>query len=92
MNDATKESLADTIVMGLPGAADGWTLDGLREQIAVYAGIDSDSLHGNLINVLSDMAPEAQGLACVFAVIPTIRRSRSSACPAKCRAKPTTHG
>ncbi|MEL6284538.1 MAG: mannonate dehydratase, partial [Pseudomonadota bacterium] len=41
MDDAAKAELTRTVIAGLPGANDGWTLDDVRAQLATYDGIDA---------------------------------------------------
>lgn len=62
LDDAAKATLIDTIVMGLPGANDGWTLEDMRAQLASYDRIDAARLRQNLINFLGEVAPLAQEL------------------------------
>lgn len=62
MKDADQARLARTIIAGLPGANDGWTLDDVRAQLASYDGIDAGRLRQNLIDFLSEVAPVAQAL------------------------------
>ena len=62
MDDARRADLAKTIVAGLPGANDGWTLDDVRARLATYAGIDAGRLRQNLIDFLSEVVPLAEEL------------------------------
>lgn len=62
MTDADRKALAANLTAGLPGAADGWTLDGLREQLALYDNIDADRLRRHLVDFLSEVVPTAEQL------------------------------
>jgi mannonate dehydratase len=59
---STQEALARNVNAGLPGAAESWSLDGLRHQLDNYAAIDADRLRRNLIDFLSDVVPTAERL------------------------------
>ncbi|MEP9350356.1 mannonate dehydratase [Xanthobacter sp. KR7-225] len=62
MDDQAKAALARNLTAGLPGAADGWTLDGLRAQIALYDGISEDRLRAHLVDFLAEVVPTAEKL------------------------------
>jgi mannonate dehydratase len=62
MDDATRAKLADNIVCGLPGAAESFTLDDIRDHLAGYAVLGEDRLRQNLIDFLSEVAPLAEEL------------------------------
>ena len=62
MSDAAKSTLITTIVAGLPGANDGWTLEDVKALLATYDGIDATGLRQNLIDFLSEVAPLANEL------------------------------
>ncbi|GLQ39679.1 mannonate dehydratase [Rhizobium albus] len=62
MDDATRAKLADNIVCGLPGAAESFTLDDIRDHLAGYAVLGEDRLRQNLIDFLSEVAPLADEL------------------------------
>lgn len=57
-----RERLAANLVCGLPGAAAGYSLAQLREQLALYAGIDAARLRRNQHDFLAEVAPEAERL------------------------------
>lgn len=59
----TPDRIADlgrNIGAGLPGSADGYTLDQLRERLATYSGIDADRLRRHLTDFLSEVVPVAE--------------------------------
>lgn len=62
MDDAARDRLARNVSAGLPGAAESWSLDDLRRQVATYRGIDAQRLRGNLVDFLSEIVPAAERL------------------------------
>lgn len=62
MDDAAKTELQRTVVAGLPGANDGWTLDDVRMRLDSYNGITATQLRQNLIDFLSEVIPVAERL------------------------------
>lgn len=62
MDDAARRSLRDNIIAGLPGANDSWTLDQIRDLLATYAPISSDTLAQNLTDFLAEVVPAAERL------------------------------
>lgn len=62
MNAATREALARNVNAGLPGAAESWSLDGLRNQLDTYDAIDAERLRRNLVDFLSEVVPTAERL------------------------------
>ncbi|WP_332117096.1 mannonate dehydratase [Azorhizobium caulinodans] len=62
MSEDDRKQLAANLTAGLPGAADGWSLDGVREQLALYDHISPDRLRQHLVDFLSEVVPEAEKL------------------------------
>ena len=62
MTEAERDTLARSVSAGLPGAEEHWSLDGLRAQLAHYAGVDAGRLRQNLIDFLSEVVPTAERL------------------------------
>ncbi|MBS0125371.1 mannonate dehydratase [Thetidibacter halocola] len=62
LTDARREALTATILAGLPGAVERWTLDSFRDRLASYDGIDADGLRANLATFLRAVVPDAQRL------------------------------
>ncbi len=62
MNDSQRDTLAQSVVFGLPGAADNYTLADVRQHLAEYDEISPDRLRQNLIDFLSEVIPTAQKL------------------------------
>ncbi|MCA0928419.1 mannonate dehydratase [Ruegeria profundi] len=61
-NETYKKRLVDNIVCGLPGAAEHFSLDDIKEQLAIYAAFDHDQLARNQTDFLEEVAPVAQTL------------------------------
>ncbi|WP_022706288.1 mannonate dehydratase [Paracoccus zeaxanthinifaciens] len=62
MDDARREGLSRNVVFGLPGAAENFSLSDVRDHLAEYATIPTERLRANLIDFLSQIAPEAERL------------------------------
>lgn len=60
MADARILALGKNIGAGLPGSADGYTLDQLLEKLRSYHGISRETLQQNLIDFVSEVVPVAQ--------------------------------
>lgn len=56
MDDRDKAKLASNIVAGLPGAAEHWTLDGIKDQLQAYSGIREDRLRQHHFDFLEAVA------------------------------------
>ncbi|MBV1702456.1 MAG: mannonate dehydratase [Hyphomicrobiales bacterium] len=62
MSEAEQQAMARNVVFGLPGAAEHFTLDDVRQHLAEYAHISADRLRGNFIDFLTEIAPVAENL------------------------------
>lgn len=62
MNDDQKEKIAHNVVFGLPGAAESFSLEDVRQHISEYASMSEEGLFNNLIAFLEQVAPLAQEL------------------------------
>jgi mannonate dehydratase len=62
LSDAERMTLQRTIIAGLPGANDAWTLEDVQARLATYDGITADRLRQNLIDFLAEVAPHAERL------------------------------
>ncbi|MBR3371894.1 MAG: mannonate dehydratase [Rhodobacteraceae bacterium] len=62
MPDARRSELARTVGYGLPGAAEALTVDGVRDCLSLYRGIDAQRLRAHLVDFLEQVAPVAQEL------------------------------
>ncbi|WP_299324134.1 mannonate dehydratase [uncultured Maribacter sp.] len=56
-----KEALVQTIIAGLPGAEEGYTLEQFQSILDTYKNIDSQTLKENLIHFLKEIIPIASG-------------------------------
>lgn len=59
---ADRDRLTATILAGLPGAVEHWTLDSFRARLAGYAAIDAAALRANLARFLRAVVPTAERL------------------------------
>jgi mannonate dehydratase len=59
-DDARIVALGKNIGAGLPGSADGYTLDQLLEKLRTYQGIDAKKLQSHLVDFLSQVTPVAE--------------------------------
>ena len=57
MRDDDKARLTRTIIAGLPGSNEGWTIDQFRERLDVYAALDADTMRRHMIDFLSEIVP-----------------------------------
>lgn len=62
MPDTRRAELAKNVVFGLPGAAENFTLQDVRDHLDRYQGITPDRLRAHLVDFLSEVAPLAQDL------------------------------
>jgi mannonate dehydratase len=63
LTQAGADDLTRNIAAGLPGTtSDSLDLQGMRDKLAAYAGIDAETLRRNLIAFLERVAPVAEGL------------------------------
>ncbi len=62
MDDAARQQLAGNVVFGLPGAAESFTLEDVRQHLAEYDAIREDKLRGHLIDFLAEVSPLAEEL------------------------------
>ncbi len=62
MNEAAQQALAQNIVCGLPGAAEHFTLEDVRDHLAEYDAISAQQLRQHFIDFLSEVVPVADEL------------------------------
>ena len=62
MSDGTIAALGRNVGAGLPGSADGYTLDQLLAKLRTYDGLDAKRLKANLIDFLSEVVPVAEAV------------------------------
>lgn len=65
-----KAALLASIMAGLPGAYDRYSVEGLRKLLARYAGVDAATLRGRLIGFLEQVAPAAEELGVRLCIHP----------------------
>ena len=70
LSPAGRELLTATIIAGLPGSEEGYTLDSFREMLATYADIDAAALRESLGYFLRAVVPVAQEVGIRLAVHP----------------------
>jgi mannonate dehydratase len=59
LSDAAKEKLVTTIIAGLPGAEEGYSLEQFQDILDTYAHIDAPTLQENLVAFLKEIIPVA---------------------------------
>ena len=62
MCDIRREALARNVAFGLPGAAESFTIDDVRQHIAEYDKISEERLRAHLIDFLEQVVPTAEEL------------------------------
>lgn len=70
MDEAARERLVDTILLGLPGSEERYTLDEFRDALATYDDVDADALRANLSSFLREVAPVAEEVGLRLAIHP----------------------
>lgn len=70
LDQADRDRLVDTLIAGLPGAEEGYTLAQFREVLTAYAGIDADRLRGHLAYFLEAVIPVAEEVGIRMAIHP----------------------
>ena len=64
------EKLTRTILAGLPGSEEGYTLDSFRKAIRRYDGISPENLRENLADFLQEIVPAAESVGVKLAIHP----------------------
>lgn len=70
LDAAGRERLIDTLIAGLPGAEEHYTLARFREALAAYDGIDAERLREHLGVFLAAVVPVAEALGIRLAIHP----------------------
>lgn len=70
MSPEARLKLSRTILLGLPGTVDDFTVDEFRERLAEYDGIDSEKLREHHTAFLERVIPVAEELGVVLAIHP----------------------
>lgn len=84
LSESQKEKLKQTVLLGLPGSLQAYSLEELRTALREYAEIGEAELRENLIAFVKEMAPVAEEGACSWPSLPMIRPGRCWACFASC--------
>jgi len=70
VTDAQTEDLTRTILAGLPGSEEGYTLEAFKEILSSYHGINPGKLKENLFHFLNELAPVAEEAGVKLAIHP----------------------
>lgn len=70
LNEKEKQSLIDTILLGLPGSLDTYTLDEFRNALEEYENIGDKELRENLYLFLNEIVPVAEESKVFLAIHP----------------------
>lgn len=70
MTETRKNKLIDTIIAGLPGAEEGYTLDQFNKVLEHYKTIDAEVLRNNLIYFLKQIMPIAEESGILMCIHP----------------------
>src|SRR5262247_3369592 len=70
MDAATQEKLTRTVIAGLPGAEESYTIEMLRDALDKYRGVTKDELRGRLGEFLDAMTPIAEEVGVRLAIHP----------------------
>ena len=60
LGDTEIKSLTNTIIAGLPGAEEGYTVEQFKTALSTYDTINSDTLRDNLVSFLNEIIPIAE--------------------------------
>ena len=70
LTDEKKSELVKTIIAGLPGAEEGFSLEEFNAVLEGYNGIDEDVLRSNLIKFIAEITPIAEDVDINLAIHP----------------------
>ncbi|RMI04985.1 mannonate dehydratase [Cellulomonas triticagri] len=70
LDEAGRARLVDTILLGLPGSEERYSLDEFRAALAAYDEVDADTLRGNLTSFLREVVPVAEEVGLRLAIHP----------------------
>lgn len=70
MSAAERDELTRTILLGFPGSGEAYTVEGLRNALKTYDGIDAAQLRRHLAAFLSDIVPAAEKAGVMLAIHP----------------------
>ncbi len=70
MSGEQKETLLRTVLLGLPGSLEAYTLDAFREALGKYDGIGDGELRENLYAFIKDITPAAEEAGVLLGIHP----------------------
>lgn len=70
ISESEKEQLTATILAGLPGAEEGYTVDQFRNALDTYSGLSESDLQNHLTEFMSDVVPVAEECGIRLAIHP----------------------
>lgn len=70
MDEAARDRLTRTVIAGLPGAAEAWTLEGFRTALGAWHGADGNDLRAALANFLAEVLPAVSEAGLALAIHP----------------------
>lgn len=70
MNDDDRHALERTVIAGLPGSEESFTVDQFRRAVSHYDGVDADALRANHIAFLEAVCPVADDVGVQLVVHP----------------------
>lgn len=70
LNPLQIESLTKSIIAGLPGAEEGYTMRQFNEQIEAYANLNEETLRSHLIQFLAALMPTAEAFGVNMCIHP----------------------
>jgi mannonate dehydratase len=70
MSEAQKDQLTQTILLGLPGSLEAYTLDEFRAALREYDTIGEAELRNNLISFIREIIPVAEAAGITMAIHP----------------------
>jgi len=70
LSEGQKDQLTGTVLLGLPGSLEAYTLDEFRNALAAYNDIDDEILMGNLFAFLDEVIPVAESAGVYMAIHP----------------------
>lgn len=70
LNREGRDKLTDTIIAGLPGGHEGYSLEAFKKILSEYANIDASELEANLKHFLQEVIPTAEEHNVLMAIHP----------------------